>query len=207
MWSLGSVCACVAVRAFPLSLGVYHLCVVCVGVYSSIMALFTCPGGLRLTLIFGSWKPFAEKSQAWGDNSESPAARPVTPPALTSAPFLQQSLKARQHYLYSPPPLQGEKTYQWAMAFDAHCWSCLCVYPGLNDSLEHNNEMFSWYNWIVWVRQKRREGKREHVMEHVWDDVFSLDQGCQTMQPRGQNLCINGLSGGFRKTWKMQWSQ
>lgn len=60
-----TVCACVWIYSvFLLSVGVYHLSVfmcVCVGVYSSIMVLFTRPGGLRLTLIFGSWKPFAQK--------------------------------------------------------------------------------------------------------------------------------------------------
>lgn len=71
------------------------------------------------------------------------------------------------------------------MAFDVHCWSCLCVYPGLNDSLGENNEMFSWYNWIVWVRQKKREGKREHVMEHVWDYVVFFRSGVSNNAAQG----------------------
>lgn len=113
----------VCVQLYLLYISSFVRCVsplcVCVGVYSSIMALFTCPGGLRLTLIFGSWKSFAEKSQAWGDNSERPAAHPVTPPTLTLASSLQQSLKARQHYLYSPPPSREKKhtSERWLLMF------------------------------------------------------------------------------------------
>ena len=49
------------------------------------------------------------------------------------------------------------------MAFDVHCWPCLCVYPSLNDSPGEKNEMFSWFNWIVVV--KRRNGERERERE------------------------------------------
>lgn len=55
------------------------------GVYGSIIALFTRPGGLRLTLIFVSWKPFAleiasprRRSARLADTPRSP--RDLQPP-------------------------------------------------------------------------------------------------------------------------------
>lgn len=54
------VCRCIRVGFLFVCGCVAPLCArMCVGVYSSIMVLFTHPGGLRLTLIFSSRKPFA----------------------------------------------------------------------------------------------------------------------------------------------------
>lgn len=52
-------------------MGAYDLCVggvcLCVGGVCMCVGLFPCPGGLRLTLIFGFWKPSAEESELRSD--------------------------------------------------------------------------------------------------------------------------------------------
>lgn len=134
------VCRCVS----RLCVYVCDCVFVCVGVYSSIMVLFTNPGGLRLTLILSSWKPF--------DLERTTLSSPhrYTPPPPTHP----VSPKAGAASINSPPLcnlfIEEGKNGLCTMVYDVHCWSyfCISVFSSLNDSLVENNELFSWINWI-----------------------------------------------------------